>query len=320
MIRAGMVRAAIVAAVVLGGPWGAASNDDDPGSARIAHASEAHGEVRGSVVGGEAGVVRQPTPGPKPRPSGIEIAPNPNVKAPRPGAPAPMVDLDGLLLPEHLQPGTHTLTLEVGQTKPVGSIRGFHGGTSCHPPDGAPMLGHVGWGQVEWGEAPCFALVVQLAVQFDKGPLADVPVQVYDRAVLTYDEREGFFCGLVEDGGTRCWTNGQGDGTNKPDGCGVVRIPTLDWASTPHSGLIPFKTEPVPAVRRLSAREWDVTEAYNWQSSPGAAPLGANPGFGFLLTGVFTSLDQLEAEDNEMCVSAITNIRLLVNYTIPPAN
>ncbi len=106
----------------------------------------------------------------------------------------------------------------------------------------------------------------------------------------------------------------------------MVRIPAVDWRTGAPAGLIPYLTQPSgsPAVTRLGAREWDVTEPFVWQTDPNAGPLqapGAPPveeGFGFLLSGA-PSLDQLTAEDNTNCISAISNIRLLVTYTVDPA-
>jgi hypothetical protein len=163
-------------------------------------------------------------------------------------------------------------------------------------------------------------------VAFDDGRLDQIPAKTVDRAVLTYDETPlpdacpGWTEGVETLVSPTCWRSGGGASEPKPDGCTVVRIPTWDWRNVPPPpGLVPYSTNPRPTVQRLGPREWDVTEPYNWQNTPNAAPLGAaswTPGFGFLLAAG-PSIEQLEAEDNTSCASVISNVRLNVTYTVP---
>ena len=239
---------------------------------------------------------------------------------------------DQILAPEHMQPGTHTVSLDVARYLPRGAhklFEGFH--VACRwadfqkmkiydqgewGPGGPPSTGEVGWGEIEYGDSPCSAVVHQLAVHFDDAILDGIPEKTIDRAVLTYDEREGYSCPFwVYGEPATCWQDGEGNREPKPDGCVVVRVPTVDW-STPVAGLLPYATS-APAVRRLDTREWDVTEPYRWQKVTGAAPLEANPTYGFLLTGSITSLADLEGEDDTICMSLATNIKLNVTYTVP---
>jgi hypothetical protein len=67
-------------------------------------------------------------------------------------------------------------------------------------------------------------------------------------------------------------------------GCLVVRVPSVDWVSATPQGLTP-RVGLSPAVLRVGAHEWDVTEPFSWQKVLGAAPLGATLGLGFLLAG-----------------------------------
>jgi hypothetical protein len=156
-----------------------------------------------------------------------------------------------------------------------------------------------------------------VAVKFDTSLLDRIENKMINRAVLVYDEVQAIGC---NNGGV-CWTNGDGQPENKPDGCVVVRIPSTDWVANPPSGEFPVITSGRPVVNRLSVREWDVTEPFRWQTVPGAMPLspptgpGFVPGFGFLLTGGLT-INQLEAEDNTNCLSVLTNIRLRTTYTV----
>jgi hypothetical protein len=188
------------------------------------------------------------------------------------------------------------------------------------------IRGKAGWGNVETASGEqCGAYVLQLAVLFDQGLLAEVPEKTIDRAVLTFKEDEEL-SGCPIDGGRfdRCWTNGSGAPVAKPEGCVVVRIPAVDWRKAPPTSLWPYTTDPRgPIVTRLGPREWDVTQPYKWQADPssrGVPPTGSDPpptGFGFLLTGWPSSLEQLTGDDNTRCVSSITNIKLNVTFTVP---
>ena len=245
--------------------------------------------------------------------------PDDAVVAPPVGIESKPLPDDLIRAPEHMLPGTHTLSLEVAKTLPKVSHKGWQGGSvSCHKiNEFPPFAGHVGWGEIEYGDSPCHAMVLQLAVLFDNGPLAEIPNETIDRVVLTYDEAPGLICGaLVVGEKSTCWQNGEGEPEPKPDGCAVVRVPIVDWAQTEPPGLIPFSTGS-PAVQRIGTREWDVTEAFRWQTVSGAVPLGVNPGFGFLFTGSITALAELEGEDDTICTSLISNIKANVTYTVP---
>ena len=238
---------------------------------------------------------------------------------------------DQILAPEHMQPGTHTVSLDMARFLPRGAHKLFEGfSVACRWADvakmkiydqgewgdGPPSTGEVGWGEIEWGDGPCAAIVRQLAVAFDDGVVKGVPEKTIDRVVLTYDERVGYSCGFwVYGEPATCWQNGEGNPEPKPDGCVVVRVPTVDWSTSPPGQLA--YADSAPAVRRISTREWDVTEPYVWQNVTGGAPLGANPTYGFLLTGSITSLDDLEGEDDTICMSIVTNVKLNVTYTVP---
>jgi hypothetical protein len=243
---------------------------------------------------------------------------------PKPKIPIPR----GLItIPEYMRPGQHTLSLDIAQSLPRGvsktyggggPIPGLGGGCASIKENFPGVLnGSVGWGQSELGDSsPCGAQVFQLAVTFDMTKLDKIPERVIDRAVLTYDETPAPHCPLVFGMNISCWQNGQGVSENKPNGCAVVRVPTVNWTETsPSPGLIPYAGAS-PAVSRVSAREWDVTEPVRWQKGSGA-PLGASPTYGFLLSGE-PSIDQLTAEDNTVCISALSNIKLHVTYTVPP--
>jgi hypothetical protein len=179
------------------------------------------------------------------------------------------------------------------------------------------LLGTVGWGQVEWYGNPCGASIMQVAVKFETAPLDRIRDKRIQRVILTYDEAPGKFCQTVYGfQQNACWQSGSGTAQNKPEGCVIVRVPSGPWISD-RKRLLPVLGAK-PEVRRVSTRECDVTEPFRWQKEPGAAPLNGNGGTGFVLTGSPTSLDQLTAQDNTNCYSAVTNIRLLVTYTVSP--
>jgi hypothetical protein len=233
-----------------------------------------------------------------------------------------------VMVPEERRPGTHTVVLDLSRSLRRSKAKYFPDRIyGCRPSSGATQEGvFAGWSQLEIDGTPCTAGVTETAVAFDDGVLDQIPVKTVTRAVLAYDEAPtpdacvGWIDGFETLVSPTCWRSGGGAPEPKPDGCVVVRIPTWDWLNVPPPpGLIPYSANPRPAVQRLGPREWDVTEPYNWQNTPGAVPLGAaswTAGYGFLL-GAGPSIEQLEAEDNTSCASVITNLRLSVTYTVP---
>ncbi|MBM3266320.1 MAG: hypothetical protein FJZ01_01620 [Candidatus Sericytochromatia bacterium] len=227
--------------------------------------------------------------------------------------------------PAGLSPGRHTLILTVSRWLSKKGTRVFPPRCTLAPPGQEEARDGfvVGWEQIEVSGDPCYAGVSQVAVRFDDAPLRRVPNMVIDRVVLTYSEEPGRFCATK---GNYCWTGGAGTPEPKPEGCVEVKIPTVDWAASEPQGMIPFATGPdplapfegpsrYPSVKRLGPREWDVTQAFAWQFSPGAAPLGASPGFGFLLTG-WPTLRELTAEDNMACGSIVKDVKLAATITV----
>jgi hypothetical protein len=221
-------------------------------------------------------------------------------------------------IPEHLRPGTHTVSLDVSLTFTAVDEAVFHG-CGSHPGAFRLLAGLVGFGQAELSDSSrCGAWIAHLAVQFEKGPLDKVPHKTITRAVLTYDEAPAEICPLVSTQFSPCWSDGDGNEEVKPDGCVIVRLPTWDWRTPIPEGLIPFSHNPLPPVVRLGTREWDVTQPYKIQTE--TYTFGEQPvaGKGFLLTGWPESLDDLTGDDNTVCFSKVTNIQLHVTYTVPP--
>jgi hypothetical protein len=228
-------------------------------------------------------------------------------------------------------PGTYTMVLPVASSRPAYAERTFDDWAGrCYPYiPGSFSAGIVGWGQDEYGEWPneiaCMAAVWQLAVQFNWAPFDQVPSKVIEHAAVAYDEVQSPGCLGLAHGGIQleafpCWRSGGGSPEDKPNGCVDVRVPAWDWPNVPPPpGLIPSVPGPAPAVVRVGPHEWDVTEPIRWQRESGAMPLQppgsqAIPGFGLLLTGWPTSLDQLTGDDDTICVSYLSNIRLVVTF------
>lgn len=217
-------------------------------------------------------------------------------------------------------PGTHTIELSVGrQLKRVVS-RGFNDCKVIRVQNDKLL---VGWQQYEDDGTPCMAESSQVAVQFDTKLLDRIPDKVINRAVLSYDEKQAAGCNQGLPGGGPCWTSGSRQPEPKPNGCVVVRTPSIDWAGSPPNGEFPYIAHPSgrPIVNRVDGRTWDVTEPFRWQKELGAMPLqpptgpALQKGFGFLLSGGLT-IGQLQAEDNTNCLSELSNIRLRTTYTV----
>jgi hypothetical protein len=214
-------------------------------------------------------------------------------------------------------PGTYTVMLRVDRSLHRRADKYYT--DTCSPGGPSPIFDpnaiEVGWVQAEVDGDQCFAAVMQYAVLFERGPLDLVPLKTVNRAALVYDEVPSASCFTgAATSDPSCWRSGGGVPEYKPDGCVVLRIPSADWPINPPPGLIPTLAGPSPALFRVGPKEWDVTEPYNWQTTPGATPLGAAPGVGFLLANG-PALEQLEAEDNTSCTSLLSNIRLVVTFT-----
>jgi hypothetical protein len=217
-------------------------------------------------------------------------------------------------------PGTHTIELSVGPHLKRVVSRGFNDCKVIRVQNDRLL---VGWQQYEDDGTPCMAESSQLAVQFDTKLLDRIPDKVITRAVLSYDEKQATGCNQGLPGGGPCWTSGSRQPEPKPNGCIVVRIPSVDWIGSPPNGEFPYITHPSgrPAVNRLGVRAWDVTEPFRWQKELGAMPLqpptgpALQKGFGLLLSGGLT-IGQLQAEDNTNCLSELSNIRLQTTYTV----
>lgn len=227
--------------------------------------------------------------------------------------------------PDSASPGQHSLVLEVRNTLSAAqqkTFRDFWGGCAPFDPFPGGLRGDVGFGNTELPSGTrCGAVNLQLALDFDDSPLRRIPEARIDTVTLTYDESAAPLCPLVAYQNTPCWSSGGGSAENKPNGCVEIKLPTVDWVNSPPPGLIPYSTNPKPATTRLNARAWDVTEPFRWQFNPINRPLippgeQAPPsGYGFLMTGAIY-IDQLDGNDNTVCISQVSNINLQVTYTV----
>ncbi|MEJ3654131.1 hypothetical protein WEH80_14290 [Actinomycetes bacterium KLBMP 9759] len=231
-------------------------------------------------------------------------------------------------VPDFKAPGQHTLILGVRTSRSAAqqnTFEDFWGG--CRDNRGAfpgILRGSVGFANTELPAGNrCGSNNFQVALDFDDGLLRQIPGIRIDNAKLTYDESPPPFCPLVVGQETPCWSSGGGQPEQKPNGCVEIKLPTVDWINSPPPGLIAYSGNPVPARNRLDPRTWDVTEPFRWQFSPSNRPLtppgapAAPSGFGFLMAGAI-HIDQLDGNDNTVCLSQVTNVGLRVTYTVLP--
>jgi hypothetical protein len=201
------------------------------------------------------------------------------------------IDTDLILLPEHMQPGEHTLVFEptavswkLRETRESGVLSG--------PLPEGPA---VGWSQFESAlNGPLGGDVVQVAqtaVAFDLAKFDEVPRKDDVRATLTFEEVAAR------------WTDGEGGLRYVPGCVSVLGIATVDWASTRVEGLFPNAT--VADLTPNSSHTWDVTAFFQDNLAR----------FGYVLRGSLE--DGLEADDDSSCMSTLSNIRLRVTYVVP---
>lgn len=197
------------------------------------------------------------------------------------------------------------------------------------PPSGSNVFGYAGWGQLELGNKDsCVSWVMRFAFDFDLQPFLSIPgFKQLQRVVLRYDEHEAPTCeGLIYTQGgflvdlPPCWTNGEGSREEKTEGCLLLRVPSVDWATLPNDSPTPLLDL---SFFKIGPRgRWDVTELFRRRVMPGLQPpseLGgpAPVGWGFALAGAFTDTSQLDARDNTRCTSRVTDIALEVTYVVP---
>lgn len=256
-------------------------------------------------------------------------------------------DMSGL--PESQRPGQHTLVLRVDNSAVYMRVRSFsdvpffgifigrnvdctHGrDPGSRPPvsAGPDFTGIVGWGQIEGDGHPdssssaCVAWVIRMALNFDVSPFMAIPVKTFDRAVLAYREQEAPSCyalaytqgGYLIDS-MPCWTTGRGARENKPNGCLAFKVPSEDWIRHP-TGDRPVDWQDSPSARKIGASAWDVSDIFRARHIGGLGP--NQSGYGYMLVGETLNVDEMTAEDNTRCTSVLSDVRLEVTYTVPPA-
>ncbi len=235
--------------------------------------------------------------------------------------------------PDFASPGQHTVTLGVRTERPAVRhkvLRDFSAG--CFKlADFTSSVPHVGFMNSEMpGGSPCGASNHQIALDFDDGLLRQIPSGSLkiNNATLTYEEAPGMGCMLHIFAPKPCWSSGGNHPENKPNGCVEIKLPTVDWVNAPPPDLIPYSNSPLPTVRRIDPRTWDVTQPFDWQLDPRrrpftpvgvpGAPTGVSigpSGFGFLMAPAI-HIDNLTGEDNTGCVSRVWNPSLRVTYTV----
>jgi hypothetical protein len=196
--------------------------------------------------------------------------------------------------PEHLRPGTHTLTLNPSyfDMRARSSSGTIYSGVRW-----------VGWEQDE--DSDPFSvyqgswLVAQTAVNFDLGELDEVPTKAIQKALLTFDESPSR------------WTDGDGEPRTVAGCVAVLGIATANPALTPSRELYPnaYYHDIIPSA----SREWDVTGHVRDQVR---FPQDASLRHGYVLRGALEEAE-LTIEDDSSCTSNISNPRLHITYVVP---
>jgi hypothetical protein len=203
------------------------------------------------------------------------------------------------------------------------------------PLSGPDVAGVAGWGQVEGNGHPdansdsCVSWVTRFGFDFDLSPFTSVPgIKTIDKAVLRYDETEQPACatlvytqgGFLVDSDIPCWSGGSGAREDKPDGCLVLGVPSVDLGTIsaadvwPTTGMTFNKLDPRGA--------WDVTDLMRTRVNPGLTPPpemgGSALGWGYMLVGTISDTSNLDAEDNTRCSSMMRDIRVELTFTVTP--
>jgi hypothetical protein len=202
---------------------------------------------------------------------------------------------DAAIIPEHMRPGTHTVTFDPSVARSV--RRRDHSGIDCTVVLGlAANSWAVGWSQHE--QIFCTEVVVgQTAVKFDLGMLDQVPRKLVTKAQLTFDETPFR------------WTDSEGNDRFVAGCVAVLGIATVDWAGLNLDALIP--NEDFENVVPSAKREWNVTDHVRRQVQYAE---DQSLRYGYVLRG---ALEQLDGDDSTSCLSEISKVQLQVTYLVP---
>jgi hypothetical protein len=245
----------------------------------------------------------------------------------------------GETLPVGQRPGRHTMVLRPGRWHSWITTRSFENWSlSCKygwtaPPvvvgEGATLAATIGWGQVEGSGHPgastdgCVSWVSQIALDFEAGEFSAIPRKSLDRAVLSYREEPALSCMALfyTQGGfffdpLPCWTDGEGNHEQKPNGCLSLQVPNEDWLRDPPAGRPVGWSGGQFGAQKVGPSSWDVTELFRMRYLPGLGNPSAGPGYILIGEALFTR--NLSADDNTRCTSQLSDIRLEVAYTVPP--
>ena len=221
-----------------------------------------------------------------------------------------------LVVAEHLQPGTHTLSFKPKELISVGRLKTHN--ALPDPAQGEPAGWQpvrelrdtsnllAGWGQDEEESIVARFWSYQLLARFDLDLLDEVPVKLVSRASLTFDESP------FE------WSNAEGEGEDK-SGCattlGRFKFET-DFNSvrglieTEYVNDIPPGGQGTNVLRQILGREVNVTShVLGYVTYPEFFTFQPN----FVLR---PELEDGDGDDSEACTSRISNVELHVTYTV----
>ncbi len=203
-----------------------------------------------------------------------------------------------LATPDYLQPGDHemdfTPTIVLQRARDTKhqdlSVPACYGGNN--PTDPGSTL--VGWAQ-GLAVGQCETLVSETGVRFDISPLLQGDPKVVTSAQLTMSETP--------------WKWTDGDGNNRAvTGCvAAVGVATTDFGADPPTGNDLYANDTYVDLTPSAATQFDVKVPVEDWFSPDS------PRYGFVLKG---SIEDLQNDDQSSCMSEISNIQLIIDYTV----
>ena len=235
---------------------------------------------------------------PAPGASDLVLPPPPSDTQIQRGGPSDASRDATLATPDYLQPGDHemdfTPTVVQQRTRdtihPNGRIPACY--TGNNPADPGSTL--VGWAQ-GLGTQQCETLVSETAVRFDISPLLQGGPKIVTSAQLTMNEAPWE------------WTDGDGNPRTVAGCVAAVGVANTDFVADPPTGNDLYSNDTYVDVTPSGATQFDMRVPVEDWFSPDS------PRYGFVLKG---SIEDLQNDDSSSCMSQISNVQLIVDYTV----
>jgi hypothetical protein len=206
-----------------------------------------------------------------------------------------------LATPDYLQPGDHemdftpSMVLQRGRDTKHNEVSDLVA-VPCYgdnnPSDPGSTL--VGWAQ-GLGPGQCETLVSETAVRFDISQLLQGGPKVVTSAQLTMSEAPWK------------WTDGDGYDRTVAGCVAAVGVASTDFVADPPTGNDLYSNDTYVDLTPSAATQFDVRVPVEDWFSPDS------PRYGFVLKG---SIEDLQNDDQSSCMSEISNVQLVVDYTV----